>query len=81
MACAPARESQTPCALDMASEIVSGEPALPTKARFCVKCKKYVPINYFMTDNGSVSESVCNRHELERTLDTNGLRYCKICDN
>jgi len=66
---------------DMASEIVVKEAVLPAKARFCVKCKKYVPINYFVTDDGTLSETVCNRHELEKTLDTNGLRYCKVCDN
>jgi len=66
---------------DMASEIVAGEPALPAKARFCVKCKIYIPINYFVTDDGTLSENVCNRHELEKTLDTNALRYCKVCDN
>ena len=65
----------------MASEIVAGAAALPAKARYCVKCKIYIPIDYFTTDNGSVSESVCNRHELEKTLDTNRLRYCKVCDN
>jgi len=66
---------------DMASEIAAKEAALPTKARFCVKCKIYIPMDYFMTDDGTVSESVCNRHELEKTLDKNGLRYCKVCDN
>ena len=60
---------------DMASEIVVKEAVLHAKARFCVKCKKYVPINYFMTDDSTLSETVCNRHELEKTLDTKGLRY------
>jgi len=66
---------------DMASEIVAGEPAMPAKARFCVKCKIYIPIDYFMKDDGTDSGSVCNRHELEKNLDTNGLRYCKVCNN
>jgi len=66
---------------DMESEITVGEAALPAKARFCVKCKKYFPMDYFMTDDGTLSETVCNRHELEKTLDTNGLRYCKVCED
>jgi len=66
---------------DMASEITVEEPALPVKARFCVKCKIYIPMDYFMTDDGTLSETVCNRHELEKTLDTNRLRYCKVCEN
>jgi len=70
-----------PATPHMASEIVAGQPALPAKARFCVKCKIYIPINYFVTDDGTVSESVCNRHELEKTLDMKGVRYCKVCDN
>jgi len=70
-----------PATPHMASEIVAGQPALPAKARFCVKCKIYIPIHYFVTDDGTLSETVCNRHELEKTLDTKGLRYCKVCDN
>ena len=66
---------------NMASEIITGEAVLPPKARFCVKCKIYIPINYFMTDDGTLSETVCNRHELEQTLDTKGLRYCQTCDD
>ena len=66
---------------DMASEIVAGEPAMPAKARFCVKCRIYIPIDYFMKDDATDSGSVCNRHELEKKLDTNGLRYCKVCNN
>ena len=65
----------------MSSEIIAGEAALLPKARFCVKCKIYIPINYFMTDDGTLSETVCNRHELEKTLDIDRLRYCKVCDN
>lgn len=34
-----------------------------------------------MTADGTLSETVCNRHELEKTLDTDRLRYCKVCDN
>ena len=38
-------------------------------------------MDYFISDDGTLSENVCNRHELEKTLDTNGLRYCKVCEN
>ena len=65
----------------MASDVVTAALAPSPKARFCVKCKAYIPMNFFMTDDGTVSESVCNRHEVENTLDTKGLRYCKVCDN
>ena len=65
---------------EMASEIIKGEVGSPRKALYCIKCKKYVPSNYFTTDDGTVSESVCNRHELEKTLETDGVRYCKECD-
>jgi len=65
---------------EMASEITMDEVVSPRKALFCIKCKKYVPSNYFMKDDGTVSENVCNRHELEKTLETDGVRYCKECD-
>jgi len=65
----------------MLSDVTTAALSPPKKARFCVKCKIYIPINYFVTDDGTVSESVCNRHELEKTLDMKRVRYCKVCDN
>ena len=62
---------------DMASEIAVGEPVLPTKARFCVKCKDYFPVACFMSDNGTDDATLCNRHEPAK----NGLRYCRGCDD
>jgi len=65
----------------MASDVVTAALAPPPKARFCMKCKAYIPMNFFTTENGTMSENVCNRHEVENTLDMKRLRYCKVCDN
>ena len=77
MACVSGQKSQTPCALAMASEAVSGEPVLPVKARFCVKCKKHLPVACFMSKDGVHDDTLCNQHEPER----NGLRYCRGCQD
>jgi hypothetical protein len=61
----------------MASEIVAGQPALPAKARFCVKCKDYFPVACFVSDNGTDDATLCNRHEPAK----NGLRYCRGCND
>ena len=77
MTWASSQEYQTPCALAMASEIASGEPPVPTKARFCVKCKEYFAVACFVCNDGTDDATLCNRHEPEK----NGLRYCRGCDD
>jgi len=62
---------------DMASEIVVKDAVLPAKARFCVKCKKHLPVACFMSKNGKHDDTLCNQHEPER----NGLRYCRGCED
>jgi hypothetical protein len=57
------------------------EEVAPKKGRYCVKCKKHVPVNYFVWQDGTTHQTMCNRHELEHKLDSDGLRYCKVCDN
>ena len=57
----------------MTSEL---EPAQPAKARLCVKCRQYFPVACFLSDKGTDSGTLCNRHEPAK----NGLRYCRGCD-
>jgi len=66
-----------PATPDMASEIVAGQPALPAKARFCVKCKEYFPVACFVSKDGTDDATLCNRHEPAK----NGLRYCRGCND
>jgi len=57
------------------------EEMAPKKAGYCVKCKKHVPVNYFVWQDGTTHPTTCNQHELEHKLASDGLRYCKVCDN
>jgi hypothetical protein len=56
------------------------EEMAPRKGGYCVKCKKHVPVHYFAWQDGTTHQTTCNRHELEHKLDSDGLRYCKVCD-
>jgi len=56
------------------------EEMAPKKGGYCVKCKKHVPVEYFVWQDGTTHQTTCNRHELENKLASDGLRYCKMCD-
>ena len=45
------------------------------KARFCEKCRVYVPIALFVSNDGTDESTVCNRHQAAEEA----LRYCKGC--
>jgi len=62
---------------DMASGIVAGEPTMPAKARFCVKCKNYFPLVFFVSDNGTDHATLCKTHQHAK----NGMRYCRGCED
>ena len=49
------------------------------KARYCVKCKSFLPVECFTDTQFPVAQCnvVCNRHDPEK----NGLQYCKGCDD
>ena len=57
------------------------EEMAPKKGGYCVKCKKHIRVHYFVWKDGTTHQTTCNRHELEHKLDSDGLRYCKVCDN
>jgi len=60
---------------DMASEIIMAEVVSPRKARFCIECKEYFPVECFVGKDCTDDATVCNRHEPAKK----GLRYCRGC--
>ena len=50
------------------------------KGGYCVQCKKHVPVKYFVWQDGTTHPTTCTRHELERRISSDGLRYCSVCD-
>ena len=57
------------------------EIATPVKGCYCVKCKKHIPVHYFVWKDGTTNKTTCNRHEMEHKLGSDGIRYCKVCDH
>jgi len=50
----------------MACKITNSTPLSATDDRFCVKCNEFFPVSCFMSENGAVDHTLCNKHEAER---------------
>jgi len=57
----------------MACEITNSTPLSATDDRFCVKCNEFFPVSCFVSENGAVDATLCNKHEAER----NDVRFSR----
>ena len=69
------RARRKPMLSEETPENMPEETPCVAKARFCEKCKVYVPIALFVSNDGTDESTLCNRHQADEL----GLRYCKGC--